>query len=214
MVDRRHPQKYETLIVELALVLTGGTDRTANNVELRLHPAHTYYNYGNFGTDARVAQNATGWQLGNGMYYSGDLKPRFFSRIRIPRYTRAARHFAEWGELRARERQRQQHRYSLSLGPRHRPGRRLGDRGDYRFRAPNGRRRLVRHRFTRRGLRSGQVGAELVIVVASAWATSVAVAEGVVAVLVVALIINVLRLRDRVTRLEARDERMERLGRR
>ena len=52
------------------------------------------------------------------------------------------------------------------------------------------------------------------MLVASAWATSVAVAEGVVAVLVVALIINVLRLRDRVTRLEARDERMERLGRR
>ena len=47
--------------------------------------------------------------------------------------------------------------------------------------------------------------------IGSAWATSVAVAQGVVAVLVVALIATVIKLRDRVTRLEARDEQNERL---
>jgi hypothetical protein len=42
--------------------------------------------------------------------------------------------------------------------------------------------------------------------IASAWGSVVAVAEGVVGVLVLGLIVAVLRLRDRVTRLESLDE--------
>lgn len=49
---------------------------------------------------------------------------------------------------------------------------------------------------------------------ASFLSASVAAAQGVVALIVVALVAAVLKLRDRVTRLEARDERMERIGRR
>jgi hypothetical protein len=44
------------------------------------------------------------------------------------------------------------------------------------------------------------------IVVASWWSSTVAIAESVVGVLVLGLIVAVLRLRDRVTRLESLDE--------
>lgn len=42
------------------------------------------------------------------------------------------------------------------------------------------------------------------------WSAAVAAAEGVVALIVVALVFNVLRLRDRVTRLEALEDSRER----
>ena len=46
--------------------------------------------------------------------------------------------------------------------------------------------------------------------IASLWAATVATAQGVVALIVVALLVNVIRLRDRVTRLEALEDARQR----
>ena len=46
--------------------------------------------------------------------------------------------------------------------------------------------------------------------IASLWATTVAGAQGVVALVVVALVVTVLRLRDRMTRLEALEDARQR----